>query len=68
MTEFDCLQPFKTNIHTAKFDTKQNNIEAKGNVASFFGANTTFHEGHFSKRVNMSTIPMIIIDRFWKFV
>ena len=33
--EFDCLQPRKRNIHTAIFDTKQNNVEAKGNVASF---------------------------------
>ena len=34
--EFDCLQPRKRNIHTAIFDTKQNNVEAKGNVAFFF--------------------------------
>ena len=38
---FDCLQPRK-NIHTAIFDTKQNNVEAKGNVAFFFfGLNKT---------------------------
>ena len=40
--EFDCLQPRKRNIHTAIFDTKQNNVEAKGNVAFFFfGLNKT---------------------------
>ena len=37
--EFDCLQPRKRNIHTAIFDTKQNNVEAKGNIALFFGLN-----------------------------
>ena len=40
--EFDCLQPRKRNILTAIFDTKQNNVEAKGNVAFFFfGLNKT---------------------------
>ena len=34
--EFDCLQPRKRNLHTAIFDSKQNNVEAKGNAASFF--------------------------------
>ena len=39
--EFDCLKPRK-NIHTAIFDTKQNNVEAKGSVAFFFfGLNKT---------------------------
>ena len=40
--EFGYLQPGKRNIHTAIFDTKQNNVEAKGNVAFFFfGLNKT---------------------------
>ena len=40
--EFDCLKPRKRNIHIAIFDTKQNNVEAKGNVAFFvFGLNKT---------------------------
>ena len=33
--EFACLQPRKRNIHNAIFDTKQNSVEAKGNVAFF---------------------------------
>ena len=37
MREFDCSETCKTNIHTAIFDIKQNNVEAKGNVAFFFG-------------------------------
>ena len=36
-----CLQPCKTNIHAAMFDTKQNNVESKANVAFFFGVNKT---------------------------
>ena len=31
--EFACLQPRKRNIHNAIFDTKQNSVEAKDNVA-----------------------------------
>ena len=34
--EFACLQLRKRNIHNAIFDTKQNSVEAKGNVAFFF--------------------------------
>ena len=43
MRDFDCLQPRKRNIQTAIFDKKKknNNIEAKGNVAFFFGVNKT---------------------------
>ena len=41
--EFDCLQPRKRNIHTAIFDTKQNNVEAKGNVA-FFSSGLIKHQ------------------------
>ena len=33
--EFACLQLRKRNIHNAIFDTKQNSVEAKGNVAFF---------------------------------
>ena len=33
--EFACLQSRKRNIHNAIFDTKQNSVEAKGNVAFF---------------------------------
>ena len=35
------LQPYKTNIHTAMFDTKQNNVDTKGTVAFFFWINKT---------------------------
>ena len=42
MREFDCLQLCEKNIHTAIFDTKQNNVETKGNVAFFlFGLDKT---------------------------
>ena len=41
MREFDCLQPCKTNICAAIFDTKQNNVEAKAKIAFFFGVNKT---------------------------
>ena len=34
--DFACLQLRKRNIHNAIFDTKQNSVEAKGNVAFFF--------------------------------
>ena len=37
--EFNCLQPCKTNARAAIFDTKPNNVEAKANVAFFFGVN-----------------------------
>ena len=33
--EFACLQLRKRNIHNAIFDTKQNSVEAIGNVAFF---------------------------------
>ena len=39
--EFDCLQPCKRNIRTAIFYTKQNNLEAEGNIAFSFGVNKT---------------------------